>query len=222
MLVRGLAHKMNNILTLFHGYLGLLMDNKQLDAETQAGLRKIKEGAKSASDLVERTHTLVRPPGSAPREIDVAEMARSMKLIFSTMAPEGCICEVRTADQCPRVAGDAGRIKTAMMELLKNAFDAAGPKGTVSLKVGPVDGANGEPDQWLSIIVEDTGAGVPAEMTEKIFQPFFTTKKKNATGLGLNLAKTFIEQHGGRLSHARTEGITRFEIRLPACVAASI
>src|SRR6478752_4020024 len=51
-LVRGLAHRMNNILTLFHGYLGLLMDNQKLDKETREGLAKIKEGARAASEIV--------------------------------------------------------------------------------------------------------------------------------------------------------------------------
>ena len=72
-LVRGLAHRMNNILTLFHGYLGLLLDNKQLDPATVEGLNRIKEGAKAASELMDRTHSLVRPSAVVWREINLGD-----------------------------------------------------------------------------------------------------------------------------------------------------
>ena len=62
-LVRGLAHRMNNILTLFQGYLGLLLDNEKLDKPTLEGLAKIQAGARAASDLMDRTHALVRLSG---------------------------------------------------------------------------------------------------------------------------------------------------------------
>src|SRR5438874_1259487 len=68
-LVRGLAHRMNNILTLFHGYLGLLLDNKKLDKPTLDGLAKIQNGARAASDLMDRTHSLVRPSSAVWREL---------------------------------------------------------------------------------------------------------------------------------------------------------
>src|SRR4051812_49476293 len=70
-LVRGLAHRMNNTLTLFHGYVGLMLDNHALDTTTRANLSKIKDGATAASELMDRTHALVRPTTVVPREIDI-------------------------------------------------------------------------------------------------------------------------------------------------------
>ena len=66
-LVKGLSHRMNNILTLFHGYLGLLLDNEKLDPVTHEGLAKIKDGARIATELMDRTNALVRPTNPAPR-----------------------------------------------------------------------------------------------------------------------------------------------------------
>src|SRR6185369_8715821 len=84
-LVRGLTHRMNNILTLFHGYLGLLMDNQKLDKETREGLAKIKKGARAASELMDRTHSLVRPPAVVWREVKLHDFIRMLKPSFDTM-----------------------------------------------------------------------------------------------------------------------------------------
>ena len=78
-LIRGLTHRMNNILSLFHGYLGLLMDDKKLDAVARAGLTKIKEGARAASDLMERTNALVRPTSTTCRDINLADLIRQAR-----------------------------------------------------------------------------------------------------------------------------------------------
>src|SRR3954471_24144534 len=71
-LVTGLAHRMNNILTLFHGNLGLMLDNKSLDKGTRASLAKIKDGASAATELIDRTHSLVRQTKVVERDLDLA------------------------------------------------------------------------------------------------------------------------------------------------------
>ena len=72
-LVRGLAHRMNNILSLFHGYLSLVVENEKLDPATLDGLAKIKLGASQASELMDRAQALVRPTASVLREIDLGQ-----------------------------------------------------------------------------------------------------------------------------------------------------
>src|SRR6187402_1648170 len=83
-LIRGLTHRMNNILSLFHGYLGLLMDDKKLDSVTRAGLAKIKEGARAASDLMERTNALVRPTSAVWRDVQLGDLLRQMRPSFES------------------------------------------------------------------------------------------------------------------------------------------
>ena len=95
-LMRGLAHRMNNILSLFHGYLGLLMDDKKLDSVTKEGLSKIKDGAKAASDLMERTHALVRPTSAVWRDINLCDLLRQMRPTFESF----CGPKVRIAIEC--------------------------------------------------------------------------------------------------------------------------
>src|SRR3954468_17616981 len=84
-LVTGLAHRMNNILTLFHGYVGLLLDNSALDKGTRASLAKIKDGACAASELMDRTHALVRQSQVVERELDLPYFLNLLRPSFQSL-----------------------------------------------------------------------------------------------------------------------------------------
>jgi len=220
-LVRGLAHRMNNILTLFHGYLGLLLDNKRLDKSTLEGLAKIKEGARAASELMDRTHSLVRPPTVVWREVKLGDFVRMLKPSFDAIRGPKTELTVDCQDDLPTIWADALRIKTAVLEIVRNALEATAAGGNVRiiLRAAPQPPGNHarQPIQWVSMTVTDDGDGVPAEMTEKIFQPFFTTKKKqNAAGLGLTVALGFVQQAGGVLRFESKPGKTAFQMLLPS------
>jgi signal transduction histidine kinase len=222
-LVRGLAHRMNNILTLFHGYLGLLLDNQKLDKATLEGLVKIKDGARAASDLMDRTHSLVRPTSSVWREIDLGAFTGMLQPGFEAMCGPRTKLECKIPNELPLVHGDASRIKTAIIELVKNACEATfSSGGTVRIELhGDAPTVNPshakQTPKWVSFSVTDSGPGVAEEMTEKIFIPFFSTKKKqNAAGLGLTVAQGVAKQHGGALRLVSGVKQTKFELLLPA------
>ena len=96
-LVRGLAHKMNNILTLFHGYVGLMLDNHELDQTTRANLSKIKEGACAASALIDRTDALIRNPIVASHDLDLAFFLDLLRPGMQAMCGPDTTLEVRLA-----------------------------------------------------------------------------------------------------------------------------
>ena len=221
-LVRGLAHRMNNILTLFHGYLGLLLDNKKLDKPTLEGLAKIQDGARAASDLMDRTHSLVRPSSAVWRELDLSEMLLRLRPTLADMAGPKVKFELRCLDETPKVWADVGRIKTAIVEVIRNAFDAVGSGGTVTVELvagapAPTPASAKQAIHWLSLNVTDNGPGIAKEAIEKIFAPFYSVKKKgNSTGLGLTVALGFVQQHGGVIRVSSTPRKTTFQILLPA------
>jgi signal transduction histidine kinase len=216
-LVRGLAHRMNNILTLFHGYLGLLLDNKDLDKATLEGLAKIKLGAAQASELIDRTHSLVRPSSAVLRDIDLAEYLRLMKPAFDALCGPKTTVTLDIEEDLPRMLADTSRVRTAIMELVKNACESTFTNGgnvTISARSAHLKGSR---NKWLILSITDEGPGVPAELGERIFTPFFSTKKKsNAAGLGLTVALSFAQQHGGSLRFESEPGKTVFEFRLPS------
>lgn len=220
-LVRGLAHRMNNILTLFHGYLGLLLDNKRLDPATKEGLAKIKDGAKAAADLIDRTHSLVRPTTLVWREVNLAEFLRLLKPSFDNMCGEDNVVEYDLQEDLPPIWADATRVKTAIVEVVRNAIDATfgGGKVVIKLRSAPMPpGTKAEKrTHWVCLSVIDTGPGIPEQIGEKIYQPFFSTKKKqHATGLGLTVALNFIQQLDGILRFTSTPGKTEFQFLLPS------
>jgi signal transduction histidine kinase len=220
-LVRGLAHRMNNILTLFNGYLGLLLDNKKLDRETREGLTKIKDGARAASELMDRTHSLVRPSTVVWREIHLHDFIYMLRPSFDALCGPGTKLTIDCPDQLPAIWGDGTRVRSAIFELVRNAIEAVEPKGHVHLSVSVAPKPPGTPAsqsiQWLCITINDDGPGIPEDIRERVIQPFFTTKKKlNAAGLGLTVAAGFVQQMGGVLRFESEPGNTSFQMLLPS------
>jgi signal transduction histidine kinase len=108
----------------------------------------------------------------------------------------------------PPLIGDPLELRKALLNVILNAIQALPNGGRLKLRIhteGP----------WLTITVQDSGGGIPSQIRDHIFNPFFTTKEKG-TGLGLAITQGIIECHGGNISFEShpTEG-TRFMIRLP-------
>jgi signal transduction histidine kinase len=116
-------------------------------------------------------------------------------------------------DDLPAVSCDAGQIQQAVLVLLVNATEAM-PHGGVLEVATEMDSAAGQ----ARIRVRDTGPGIPPEVLSQIFDPFFTTKEdQHRTGLGLAVALSIVEQHGGEVAVESTPGKgTEFVVALPA------
>ena len=113
----------------------------------------------------------------------------------------------------PKVRLDANHVEQIFMGLITNAFEAT-PNGgsvTVRTRVEPGNGASPK----VTVSVEDTGEGIPLENRQRVFEPFFTTKT-HGTGIGLPLAKKFVERNGGtiRISDASAGG-AKIEVAFP-------
>lgn len=221
-LMRGLAHKMNNILSLFHGYVGLLLDNKKLDPSVIEGLARIEQGAHAASDLMDRTRLLARPSSVILREVDVAGFLESLIPAIESESGSGVKVGFKCNKGLNTILTDAGRLKSAMMELARNACEAgSGGKTTVQLSACACPTkkrGSGAANQakWIRFDIKDNGPGIPVEDTGKIFQPFFTTKhKRGSVGLGLTVALGLIQQLGGTIRCESKPGRTIFQILLP-------
>src|ERR1043165_6952449 len=124
-LVRGLAHRMNNILSLFHGYLGLLMDEQKLDPVMKDGLTRIRAGAREATDLMERINAITRPASCQPREIDPCDFFRQLAPTLDRLRTPEIDIAVECPPVLPHVWVDFSRMKLAVLELVRNACDAA-------------------------------------------------------------------------------------------------
>lgn len=219
-LLRGLAHRMNNILTLFHGYLGLLLDSKKLDDREREGLERITSGARAATELIDRTHALVRAGDETGREVDLGVLLRLLRPSFEARLGPKTELVLDVPEQLPIVCADTSRLRTAIVELVRNATEATMAGGVVRVscqRIPDPSGRKGGASQpWIAVRITDDGPGVPERIAGQLFHPFVTTKKhQDSAGLGLTLALTFARQHGGDIDYSSHDGETCFEMRLP-------
>jgi two-component system cell cycle sensor histidine kinase/response regulator CckA len=227
-LVRGLTHKMNNILSLFHGYLGLIIEGKKLDRETREGLDAIREGAHVASELMDRTKAFATPSSTVWRQIEIGDFMRMLMPSLESFAENGVTVKFSCEEKLPGLCVDTSRLRSAVVELVRNACEASLAGGVVEIaahreshqprgKAGAGASNASQPIAWVVLTVSDSGAGIAKEIAKKIFQPFFSTKqKRNAMGLGLSVALGFAQQLGGVIRFQSAAGRTAFRLMLPS------
>ena len=120
--------------------------------------------------------------------------------------------DVNLSSTLPSIEADSQQLKQVFVNLFANAMQAMPGGGTLTVITEPWPTADGE---GVAITISDTGGGVPQEVLENIFNPFFTTKREG-TGLGLAVSKKVIEGHGGEIEVINREGDgVTFILRLP-------
>src|SRR6185436_3576342 len=113
----------------------------------------------------------------------------------------------------PSVSSDVNQLEQALMVLITNALEATPKGGSVTIRTKSSD-HNGA-GAVVQLSIEDTGEGIPAENRERVFEPFFTTKP-HGTGIGLPLAKKFVERNGGTIALSETATVgTTINLTLP-------
>ena len=150
---------------------------------------------------------LPRPKLERQQLNDVAsELVEFQRVELST---RGVKVESRLAGDLPEVMADEGQMRQALLNLVRNAAEAVGERGTVRVATRRTSAGA------VEIRIEDDGPGIPAEHLGKIFEPFFSTKD-GGTGLGLALTQQIVVEHGGRIQVEASEHGTAFAIELPA------
>ncbi|MSR43451.1 MAG: PAS domain-containing protein [Pedosphaera sp.] len=135
-------------------------------------------------------------------------VCETLALLWPELENRGLTVTEQCARQLPAAFIDAAQIKQVLVNLIKNAMQAMTKGGTLTLATG-----EGAQDVWLS--VADTGGGIPQEQLSRIFEPFYTTKKKGS-GLGLMIVQRIVREHGGRIDlESRVGEGTCFRIWLP-------
>lgn len=211
-----LAHELNQPLTALSTYadaIRVLAKSGEADsamlAETAERIRRV---ATRSADIVERFRNLGAPTVDRPNPLDLQEcIAAAVGEVRERAEQRGIIVHVDVSKNVPRVRLDRERIRFVVLNLLSNAIDAIGDRsnraGRIELRVR----RNGHAE--IEMVVEDSGPGIPKDMVERIFEPFYTGKAKGM-GLGLAVSRSIVESHAGRMwAEASDHGI--FHIRLP-------
>jgi signal transduction histidine kinase len=147
----------------------------------------------------------------ALEQVDIQDGLESTLAILKHRFQERQIAVERAiAPSLPGVQGYAGELNQVWTNLLDNAIDAVEPGvGRVTVRAAVEDDA-------VVVEVRDNGSGIPPEIRDRIWEPFFTTKDVGrGTGLGLDIVRRIVEQHSGQTLVTSSPGDTRFTVRLP-------
>ena len=214
-----MAHEVRNPLSSI-GLNAELLDDELTDAErldrteARALIAAIGSEVERLRVITERYLDRARPAPTQAADVDLGDLVRSLHAFVHGDLQRRAV--ISTLDVAPgvRVDGDAGQLRQALWNLVRNATEAMPDGGPLWLDVTTrLD--NGE--TWAVLAVEDGGPGVPEAQRDAIFQPFATTKERG-TGLGLALVREVALSHHGRIELAQPQHGTgaRFELMLPA------
>ena len=164
-----------------------------------------------ASDIVDRVRSLYTRGTTQRQLVDVNGMIQETVVLLQYEASRHAVT-IRTelAERLPDIVADRVQVQQVLMNLMLNGIEAMkDAPGELVITSQRTD------DGQLLISVSDSGVGIPAEQTERIFEAFFTTKPRG-TGMGLSVSRTIVESHGGRVwaSANTTRGAT-FQFTLP-------
>jgi len=214
-LISGVAHELNNPLTGVLGYAQMLMKS-DIDGSIKDNLIKISSQAERCKKIIQNLLGFVRKHKPEMHPVDINSIiSSSLSLREYELKVQNINIERKLGSNLPPVIGDAHRLQQVFLNLLINAEQAMKKSGRGNfIKVKTLF----ENDE-VKIFFQDNGPGISENNLGKIFDPFFTTKEEGeGTGLGLNISRGIIEEHGGiiKVESGVMEG-TNFIIELPAC-----
>ena len=217
-----IAHEVKNPLAGIEVMAGVLKRQLTESEDAQSILRDIIKEAKMANAIVVEVLDFVRPIRLQVERISLADVVRDAMSMAESHVPRG---KVQLALDLPEglapIQGDPHQLRQLFTNLLTNAFEALGGVGSVRLSAEQLSNdeeagsTEVQPVPMIQVEVSDDGPGMPADVMERIFSPFFTTKPQGS-GLGLAIVRKIVDAHDGRIDvSARPEGGTRFRVTLP-------
>lgn len=196
----GLAHEIKNPLASLVGSIQLLKDDLQYDPDHQRLMEIILRETDRLSTLVNEFLFFARPPAGKPEMLYLKEAVEEVTGLFEKDTNHARRFEVRKSlDPEVHVIMDPAHLRQVLWNLLLNAAEAVPPGGFIDIKTIPLKGNE------VIVQVQDDGCGMPPEVIDKIFNPFYTTKP-DGTGLGLSIVHRILEAYDSRLDVRTEEG----------------
>jgi two-component system, NtrC family, nitrogen regulation sensor histidine kinase NtrY len=209
-LIRVLTHEIMNsispitsLTTVISGYFRKKKDENPISSEiidhqivlkTLSGLNTIEETGKGLLDFVDKYRSLTSLPKPNLSKFTIDSLFRKCKILMESNIPNDIIISVSVYPEDIVIEADQAQIEQILINLIKNSIEALSGKqnGIIQLKAFSADGGS-------IIQIEDNGIGIPGDIIEDIFVPFYTTKE-NGTGIGLSLSKQIMKNHDGAIS----------------------
>jgi signal transduction histidine kinase len=213
-LAASIAHEINNPL---EAVVNLLYLAREDSANAPQYLTMAEQEVGRVARLAQQTLGFVRDTNS-PGPVKTALIMEEILSLYSRKIEGREIRVIRRYREVEQINGNAGELRQLFANLVVNAVEAMGKQGSLHVRVGPGhewrDGRNG-----VRVTVADDGSGITAAEMQKIFEPFYTTKKDTGTGLGLWVSSGIVKKHHGSIRvRSRVDGAARgtvFSVFLP-------
>lgn len=208
LLAAGIAHEVGNPLTSISTLVQML-EGRDLDEYTRTRLGQVGGQLARIQTILRELVNFSRPANSQRGTASVGEIVReALDIAKYYKGGKNRRIRIEVPDDLPPVHGVRDQLVQVIFNLVLNAIDATGKGGEIVVSASEADGR-------LALSVADDGTGIPLEAREKLFRPYFTTKK-HGTGLGLFVIRKIVEEHGGTVEVASEPGRgTTFHISLP-------
>ncbi len=220
-LAGGIAHDLNNILSPIMMSAELLEDIITGEQE-QKILSRISDGSRRAADLVQQLLSFSRGLDSSRKPLDISAHAADMRTLVYDAISERVKVDFKVEEALPQIRANPVQLNQVLLNLCLNARDAMDSDGLLTVHIYKNVKTQVPPEiipgNFVVFEVSDTGSGIPEEMRDQIFEPFFSTKlDAGGTGLGLSSSLSIVQNHGGFIDLSSTLGKgTTFRVFLPA------
>jgi len=214
-----LAHELNQPLSAIvsnaHAGMRFIDSAKGNPQMLREILADVEADGRRADNILRNVRSTIKRGSTVRNRIELNDVVTKVKhIVQSEAAARSCEVSTSLADDLPPVEGNLTQIQQVLINLVGNAFDAMNDTPVSNRKVELTTEHNG--NDTVRVAVRDHGSGIPSGSREQIFQQFFTTKKEGL-GMGLAIARSIIEAHGGDIAAENMNGDgARFSFTLPA------
>lgn len=223
-LAGGVAHDLNNLLSPILGYAELLLNDFNPEDDRKKKIEQIVQAGLRARDLVGQLLAFSRKQTLEYKSVDLNIVINGFKKLLRRTIREDIEIKVILTPDIRPVKADIGQIEQVIMNLVVNAQDAMPNGGNLTIKTAmtrldedyTLIHPDVQPGNYVMLAISDTGCGLDDDTSKHIFEPFFSTKGTQGTGLGLATVYGIIKQHGGHIQfYSEQNNGTIFKIYLP-------
>jgi len=218
-LAAGIAHEINNPLAIINEKAGLMKDFLEMSANLEQNKEKFDDLITGIFESVNRcrniTHRLLgfsRRIDGTSESINLNDAVKEvLEFVEKEMLFRNIRLDLHLREDIPAVVSDKGQLQQVFLNIVNNAVDAVGKDGVIEIWTDIKD------EQTVTVLIKDTGPGIPQEILRHIFEPFYTTKEKGkGTGLGLSISYGIMHKLGGTiLVRSEVKKGTAFTVEIP-------
>ncbi len=204
-LASGVALKLRTPVDKMYMDLNFVQNNLDKSSAAIEYVEALKSELHGLKNVSEQLLALSQSKGESVDSIEINKVITThpLDVLINRLKSEGFDIDIKLPEISPTVNATKSQMKQILFDIIENSADAMPEKGTITIEVDALDTDNGS---FATIAVSDEGIGIPEDNLGNVFKPFFTTKGENATGLGLMIASTLVENLGGTIGIKSSPG----------------